>query len=97
MSPKKLNALVFVHYNLRFHHRQILDTNTSPIVLEKVDIQARWSTEVDDPAFSDEDLQWVDQVDREAEPVAMAMEEAKAQGDPVQDLENDKSDPNDED
>ena len=58
-----LNDLFFVHYNRCFHHKQIFGTNTSPIVKEKVDIQAEWNTEVDDPVFSDEDLKWVDQVD----------------------------------
>ncbi len=43
--------------------------------------------EVDDPVFSDEDLGSVDQVDREVVAVAMAVEEARALGDPVQDHE----------
>ena len=55
---QKLNDLVFVHYNLR--HRQILGTDTTPIVLENVDPHAEWNIEVDDPVFSDEDVEWVD-------------------------------------
>ena len=55
-----------------------MGTDTSPIVLEKVDIQTEWSPKIDDHVFSDEDLQWVDQVDREAEVVVMAVEEARA-------------------
>ena len=60
LTVKKLNDLVFVHYDLCFCHKQILGTNTSPIVLDKVDIQVEWNTMVDDPIFNDEDLEWVD-------------------------------------
>ena len=99
LAVKKLNDLVFVHYNLRFRHRQILGTDTSPIVLENVDPHAEWNTEIADPVFSDEDVEWVDQVDREAEAVAMAVEEARARGDRVQDPEarSDGSESDDED
>ena len=72
LAVKRLNDLVFVHYNLRLFHWQILGTDTSPIILEEVDPLAEWNTKIDDPIFSDEDLEWVDQVDREAEAVAMA-------------------------
>ena len=98
-AVKKLNDLVFVHYNLRLRHRQILGTDTTPIVLENVDPHAEWNTEVDDPVFSDEDVEWVDQVDREAEAVAMAVEEARARGDSVEDPEarSDGSQADDED
>lgn len=99
LTAKKLNDLVFVHYNLRFCCKQILGTDTSPIVLEKVNIQAEWNIEVDDFVSSDEDLEWVDHMDREPEAVAMAVEEARAQGDPVQDpkAESDGSNSDDED
>ena len=65
-----------------------MSTDTSPIVLEKVDIQVGWNKEVDDVVFIIEDLEYVDQVDREAKAVAMAKEKARAQGDPMQDLES---------
>ena len=99
LAVKKLNDLVFVHYNLRFRHRQILGTDTSPIVLENVDPHAEWNTEVDDPVFSDEDVEWVDQVDREAEAIVIAVEEARVRGDRVEDPEarSDGSQSNDED
>lgn len=44
LAMQKLNHLVFVHYNLRLHRRQILGTNTSPITLEEVDQQGEWNT-----------------------------------------------------
>jgi hypothetical protein len=99
LAVKKLNDLVFVHYNLRLRHRQIEGTDTSPIVLEAIDPQAEWNTEIADPVFSDEDLEWVDQVDREAEAVAVAVEEARARGDRAQDPEarSDGSESDDED
>ena len=98
LAVQKLNDLVFVHYNLRLRHRQILGTDTTPIVLENVDPHVEWNTEVDDLVFSDEDVEWVDQVDREAEAVAMAVEEARTRGDRV-DLEarSDGSQADDED
>ena len=37
-------------------------------------------TEATDAVFSDKDLDWVDQAEREAEVVAMAEEEARARG-----------------
>ena len=77
LAMKKLNDLVFVHYNLRLRHRQINGTDSSPIVLENVDPHAEWNIEIVDLVFSYEDMEWVDQVDREAE----AVEEARAQGD----------------
>ena len=78
---QRLNDLVYVHYNLRLRHRQILGTDLSPITLEEVDPQSDWITEVEDPIFTDEDLDWVDQADREAEAIAMAEEEDRARGD----------------
>ena len=52
-----------------------------------------------DPIFSDEDVEWVDQVDQKAEAVVMAIEEARARGDKVQDPEarSDDSESDDED
>ena len=49
--------------------------------------------------FSDEDLEWVDQVDREAVVVTIAVEEARVQGEPVQDTKakSDGYDSDDED
>ena len=55
-----MNDLVFVHYNLRLCHRQILGTDTSPIVLENVDPHPKWNTKIIDSVFSDEDVEWVD-------------------------------------
>ena len=60
-----MNRLVFVHYNLRIRIREILDSDTSPITLEEVDLEFEWITETTDPIFDDEDLQWLDQADRE--------------------------------
>ena len=79
-SVEKINRLVFVHYNLRIRTREILDSDISPITLEEVDPEFEWITEVTDPVFDDEDLQWVDQADREgqAEAVAMAVEDQRA-------------------
>lgn len=85
LAVQRLNDLVYVHYNLCLHHKHILVTDTCPITLEEVDPQAEWNTKVDDHVFSDEDLEWVDQVDR-GEAVAMA-EEARARGDPLEDPE----------
>ncbi|XP_057851132.2 uncharacterized protein LOC131061452 [Cryptomeria japonica] len=78
LSVERLNDLVFVHYNLRLRTRQILDDDSSPITLEEVDPESDWLTESTDPVFTDEDLEWVDQADREAEAAAMAEEEDRA-------------------
>ena len=82
-----------------FANRHILDTDASPIVLETVDPHAEWNTKIVDPVFSDEDVEWVDQVDLEAEALVMVVEEARAQGDKVHDPEarSDGSKFNDED
>ncbi|XP_059075804.1 uncharacterized protein LOC131043866 [Cryptomeria japonica] len=78
LSVERLNDLVFVHYNLRLRTRQILDDDSSPITLEEVNPESDWLTESTDPVFTDEDLEWVDQADREAEAAAMAEEEDRA-------------------
>ncbi|XP_057873085.2 uncharacterized protein LOC131079198 [Cryptomeria japonica] len=56
LAIEKLNDFVFVHYNLRLHHKQILGTDTSPITLEEVDPEGECNTELDNPVFNDEDL-----------------------------------------
>jgi hypothetical protein len=79
LSVQRLNDLVFVHYNLRLRTRQILAADSSPIILGEIDPESEWLTEDPDAAvFTEEDHEWVDQVDREAEAVAMAEEEARA-------------------
>lgn len=87
------------NYNLHLRHSQIVGTETSLIVLENVDPHAEWNKEIFDPVFGDEDVEWVDQVNREAEAVAMAVEKARVRGDRVQDLEarSDGSESDDED
>ena len=67
MTVQRLNDLVFVHYNLRLRIRQILGTDSSPIILEEIDPESEWLTEVVDPVFTEEDRAWIDQVDIEAE------------------------------
>ena len=78
LSVEKMNRLVFVHYNLCIRTIEILDSDTSPITLEKVDPESKWITEGTNPVFDDEDLEWVDEADREAEVVAMAEEDQRA-------------------
>ena len=78
LSMEKMNKLVFVHYNLRIKNREILDSDTSPITLEEVAPESEWIIKATDHVFDDEDLEWVDEADREAKVVAMAAEEQKA-------------------
>ncbi|XP_057838522.2 uncharacterized protein LOC131048545 [Cryptomeria japonica] len=82
LSVERLNDLVFVHYNLRLRHKQVMDHDSTPITLEEVDPESEWISEATDPLFGDEDLDWIDEVDREAEVVAMAEEEVRARGEP---------------
>ncbi|XP_059065375.1 uncharacterized protein LOC131857186 [Cryptomeria japonica] len=77
---ERLNYLVFVHYNLCLRTRQILDADSSPITLDEVDPEFDWLTEATDLVFTDEDLEWIDQADREAEAVAMAEEDRAQSG-----------------
>ena len=78
MTTQRLNDLVFVHYNLRLRIRQILGTDSSLIILEEIDPESKWLTQAMDPVFTEKDHEWVDQVDIEAEVVAMAEEAARA-------------------
>ena len=57
-----------------------MDNDTSLITLEKIDLEFEWITEAIDPIFDDEDLQWLDQANREgqAEAVAMAAKDQRA-------------------
>ena len=67
--------------------------------METVDPYAEWNTEIVDPVSNDEDLEWVNEADREAKAIVMAIEEARARGDKVQDPEarSDDSESDDED
>ena len=49
-----------------------MDSNTNLIAQEEVDPKAEWITTATNPIFSDEDLEWINQVDRVVEVVAMA-------------------------
>ncbi|XP_057856565.2 uncharacterized protein LOC131065967 isoform X2 [Cryptomeria japonica] len=79
LSVEKMNDLIFVHYNLRLRMRKNALADISPIILDEVDPEAEWAIETDPVAvFSDDDTDWIDQVDIEAEAVAMAEEEQRA-------------------
>ncbi|XP_057870338.2 uncharacterized protein LOC131076993 [Cryptomeria japonica] len=92
LSVERLNDLVFVHYNLRLRHKQVMDHDSTLITLKEVDLESEWISEATDPIFGDEDLDWIDQVDREVEVVAMAEEEVRARGEPEPELEPDTAD-----
>ena len=51
-----------------------MGADSSPIILEEIDLESEWLTEVVDLVFIEEDCVWVDQVDIEVEAVAMAEE-----------------------
>ena len=55
-----------------------MGTDSSPVILEEIDPESEWLTEVVDPLFTKEDHAWVDQVDVEAEVVAREEEAARA-------------------
>ena len=55
-----------------------MGVNSSLIILEEIDLELEWLTEVVGPVFTEEDHEWVDQVDREVEVVVMAMAEEAA-------------------
>lgn len=57
-----------------------MDHDSTLITLGKVDPKSKWITEATDLVFSDKDLDWVDQVDRDAKAVAIA-EEDRARAD----------------
>ncbi|XP_059063142.1 uncharacterized protein LOC131039688 isoform X2 [Cryptomeria japonica] len=81
LSVEKMNDLIFVHYNLCLRMRKNAIVDMSPIILDEVDLEAEWANENQTapgtPAavFSDDDIDWIDQVDIEAEAVAMAEEQ----------------------
>ncbi|XP_057842912.1 uncharacterized protein LOC131052305 [Cryptomeria japonica] len=84
LSVEKMNDLVFVHYNHRLRMRKNAIVHMSPIILDEVDLEAEWANEnqtapgTPTTVFSDDDIDWIDQVDIEAEAVAMAEEEQRA-------------------
>ena len=51
-----------------------MDNDTSLITLEKIDLEFEWIIEAIDPIFDDEDLEWVDEVDREAKGMDLVVE-----------------------
>ena len=55
-----------------------MNNDSSSITLEEVDPQSEWITKATDPIFNDGDIDWIDQVDREAEAVAIAKEEQRS-------------------
>ncbi|XP_059063090.1 uncharacterized protein LOC131856030 [Cryptomeria japonica] len=81
LSVEKMNDFVFVHYNLRLRMRKNATVDMSPIILDEVDLEAEWANENQTApgtpiaVFSDDDIDWIDQVDIEAEAVAMAEEQ----------------------
>ena len=68
---ERLNDLVFVH-NHQLRTRQIMDRDTNPIMLEKVNPKPKRVTEPTNHVFADKDLKWSNQENREAKILAMA-------------------------
>jgi hypothetical protein len=56
LEKKRLNDLVFVQYNLRLRHNQLLNKrpDTDPIVLDDVDPTSDWVAETHQPEFDDD-------------------------------------------
>ncbi|KAH9292415.1 hypothetical protein KI387_042405, partial [Taxus chinensis] len=56
-----LNDLVFVQYNLRLRHNQLLNRipNTDPIVLDDIDPTSKWVEESHLTEFDPDDLGWM--------------------------------------
>ena len=73
-----MNKLVFGHYDLCIRNREIFNSETSLITLEEVDPKSEWITEAISLVFDDEDLEWVDEADREATAVAVTIEDQRA-------------------
>ena len=55
-----------------------MGAGSSPIILEEIDPESEWLTEAMDPVFTEEDRVRVEQVNIEAEAVAMAEGAARA-------------------
>jgi hypothetical protein len=54
--------MVYVQYNLRLRHNQLLNKTpeSSNIVLDDFDPSSEWVVESQAPAFDNEDLSWMD-------------------------------------
>jgi hypothetical protein len=54
--------MVYVQYNLRLRHNQLLNKTpeSSSIVLDDFDPSSEWVVETQPPTFDNEDLSWMD-------------------------------------
>jgi hypothetical protein len=58
LEQKRLNDMVFVQYNLRLRHNQLLNKTpeSNNIFLDDVDPSSDWNVETQPAAFDNEDL-----------------------------------------
>jgi hypothetical protein len=97
LEQKWLNDMVFVQYNLRLRHNQLMNKTRefSNIFLDDVDPSSDWIVETQPAAFDHEDLSWMDldpephqqNVCTDAAPVSLPSkpgESSQAQNPPIQ-------------
>jgi hypothetical protein len=74
LEHKRLNDLVFVQYNLRLRHNQLLNKrpDTDPIVLDDVDPTSDWVAKTHPPEFDvdhDLEMEFAGQAQMDADPL----------------------------
>ena len=98
--------MVFVQYNLRLRHNQLLNKTpeTSNIVLDDFDPTSEWVVESQAPVFDNEDLSWLDldppPQDAEAntsEALVVASGLGESSHNPIADLDDHATQSSDED
>ena len=56
MAQKRLNDLVFVHYNLKLRIRKLMSEAAQPLDLDDIDHYCSWTSQEQPPLFTDDKI-----------------------------------------
>ena len=97
MAQKRLNDLVFVHYNLKLHIRKVMAATTEPLDLDDIDPFGDWTTEEQPSLFIEDEIYELEREAMEEGDFTIGLNDIQEDGSESEDSDSEHSDSEDED
>ena len=100
MAQKRLNDLVFVHYNLKLRIRKVMATATEPLDLDDIDPFGDWTAQEQPSLFTEDEIYELEREAMEEDGFAMGLDDIQDEGsenEESKDNDNEHNDSEDED
>lgn len=100
LAQKRLNDLVFVHYNLKLHIRKVMAAATEPLDLDDIDPFGDWTTQEQPSLFTEDEIYELEREAMEEGGFAVGLDDVQEEGSESEESEesdSEHSDSEDED